>query len=115
MLAGRDDTCRTLVACPVGSLGLFEQLTANAATRTAAFVMMMCCMRIMCVEMPNVQHEPPEPAADDVRFVSERTGWLRFAAPSGWPIQIRLVQANAPSNAQSSVRVPGAPFARIVM
>src|ERR1019366_10375683 len=25
-----------------------------------------------------------EPAADDVRFVSERIGWLPFAGPSGW-------------------------------
>ena len=27
-----------------------------------------------------------EPAADDVEFVSERIGWLPFAAPSGWRI-----------------------------
>ena len=27
--------------------------------------------------------QPPEPAADDVRFVSEPTGWLRLAAPPG--------------------------------
>ncbi len=29
------------------------------------------------------QGQPPEPAADDVRFVSGRIGWLRFAGPFG--------------------------------
>jgi hypothetical protein len=30
------------------------------------------------------QGQRREPAADDVEFVSERIGWLPFAAPSGW-------------------------------
>lgn len=29
--------------------------------------------------------QPPEAAAGGARFVSELTGWLRFAAPSGPP------------------------------
>ena len=31
---------------------------------------------------PNEEHQRREPAADDVRFVTERIGWLPFAAPS---------------------------------
>src|SRR5438876_12166560 len=33
--------------------------------------------------------QQPEPAAADVSFVSERTGWLGFAAPLGWPLGLR--------------------------
>ena len=33
--------------------------------------------------MPNVPGQRREPAADDVRFVSARIGWPRFAGPSG--------------------------------
>ena len=33
--------------------------------------------------MPNRKGQRREPAADDVRFVSERIRWLPFAAPPG--------------------------------
>src|SRR2546428_2296399 len=35
---------------------------------------------------PNTKGQRREPAAGGVRFVSERIGWLPFAAPSGWRI-----------------------------
>src|SRR6266851_204819 len=36
----------------------------------------------------NEKCQRREPAADDVRFVSERIGSLPFAAPCGWPSSI---------------------------
>src|SRR5258708_1352255 len=33
--------------------------------------------------LSEAQAQRPDKAADDVRFVSERIGWPRFAAPSG--------------------------------
>src|SRR4051794_8272891 len=37
-----------------------------------------------CSTWPNEKGQRRKPAAPDVRFVSERNGWLPFAAPSGW-------------------------------
>ena len=46
---------------------------------------------IGCDFATNVRGQRPEPAATDVRFVPERNGWLRFAAPFGSTIIIRSI------------------------
>ena len=40
--------------------------------------------RLITDFMPNVQHEPPEPAASNARIVAHRNGWLRSAPCCGW-------------------------------
>lgn len=45
---------------------------------------------VICAISSNDTGQRSEPAADDVRFVSERIGWLRFAGPSGWPLSKSL-------------------------
>src|SRR5438874_970329 len=45
---------------------------------------------------PNEKGQRLEPAADDVRFVSERIGWLRFAAPSGSLLLLYLTKQTSP-------------------
>src|SRR6185369_707581 len=43
-----------------------------------------------------------EPAAGDVKFVSERNGWLPFAAPPGWTSTFTL---SAPSLVRNAVNI----------
>jgi hypothetical protein len=56
-------------------------------------MLVFVCKFSNCLADTERAGQPPEPAADDIRFVCEPTGWLRLAEPSGSPFLVRIVMA----------------------